>query len=221
MGAAAPWTRLYPSQGAPTCSPCLVAVSSSRVHSAPLCRPDSTPLEGEGFFWCFFNLIPKLIAPHTQDTFNEQLLTHIPKTSQGRCHAIHLFLCLFVHRSCQVTFINTGLIDAGRSEGRQSGATTESAFWVFKIYLGKEPVHLNKWRHSGQGTYKGLSRSLDVFPPKVTTPIPPCHFCLSPTVSLLLKAFPGRTPSCSAALTQGLVCSPQAQLCSAWLPTTL
>lgn len=50
------------------------------------------------------------------------------------------------------------------------------------IYLGKEPVHLNG--HSGQEMYKRLSRSLDVFLPKVSTPTPPRHFCLSPTVSV-------------------------------------
>ena len=64
------------------------------------------------------------------------------------------------------------------------------------IYLGKEQVHLNG--HSGQKMmYKGLSRSLDFFPPKVTTTP---NFCLSPSVPSFRKHFL-RTPSQPAANT--------------------
>lgn len=60
MGAAAPWTRCTPARVPRLAHPALVAVSSSRVHSAPSADQIPHLLKGKVFVF-FFNLIPKLI----------------------------------------------------------------------------------------------------------------------------------------------------------------
>lgn len=83
--------------------------------------------------------------PYTQDTFNERLLTNIPKTSQGRCHAIHLFsLSTRARLHAKYLLLTLGLIYAGRTGGRQKELLTESAFWVFYA-LPAEGTSPPKW----------------------------------------------------------------------------
>lgn len=78
----------------------------------------------------------------------------------------------------------------------------------FMIHLGQEQVHLNG--HLGQKMmHKQLSKSTDIFLPKVTTPPPPTF------LSAQMSLSSGTIPSYGS-LTQDLVYSPQLGFSYVW-----
>lgn len=121
----------------------------------------------------------------------------------------HLLSICSCTNSCQVTFIGAYFVlGAGRQEKE------------FMIYLGQEQVHRNG--HLGQKMMrKQLSRSTDIFLPKVTTPPPPTS--LSAQTSLSSGTIPflrlSNTGPCLLTTITILLCV--VPWGSVWLPTTL